>query len=132
MAASVALAVGPDLPSDSAWLDGEEEAPTPPAKPARLVVGPVEIDLVAHRVSVNGARVRVTAMQMRLLAHLATHRDEVVSRAELLRDVWGYRGEMQTRTVDIHVQRLRERLGPAATLLSTVRGVGYRLSEDPE
>jgi two-component system phosphate regulon response regulator PhoB len=132
MAGSAAFAVSPDSPSDSAWLDGEEEAPASAAKPSRFVVGPVEIDLVAHRVSVNGSRVRVTAMQMRLLAHLAMHRDEVVSRAELLRDVWGYRGEMQTRTVDIHVQRLRERLGPAATLISTVRGVGYRLSEDPE
>jgi two-component system phosphate regulon response regulator PhoB len=132
MASSVALAERPDPPSDQAWLDGEEEAPAPAAQPTKIVVGAVEIDLLAHRLNVNGSRVRVTAMQMRLLVHLATHRDAVVSRADLLREVWGYHGEVQTRTVDIHVQRLRERLGPAAVLISTVRGVGYRLSEEPE
>jgi two-component system phosphate regulon response regulator PhoB len=113
----------------------EERMPATPeasARPTKLAVGPLEIDLRAHRVTVNGTRVRVTAMQMRLLVHLATHRDEVVSRADLLRDVWGYNVELQTRTVDIHVQRLRERLGPAASLIATVRGVGYRLSDDPE
>ena len=95
-------------------------------------MGPLVVDLVAHRVTVKGDRVRVTAMQMRLLVHLIEHRDEVVTRADLLKQVWGYQGEVQTRTVDIHVQRLRERLGPAAQLISTVRGIGYRLSEDPD
>jgi two-component system phosphate regulon response regulator PhoB len=97
-----------------------------------LSLGPLAVDLLAHRVTVNGDRVRVTAMQMRLLVHLLEHRDEVVTRAELLKQVWGYQGELQTRTVDIHVQRLRERLGPAAELITTVRGIGYRLSQDPE
>ena len=95
-------------------------------------MGPLAVDLAAHRVTVNGDRVRVTAMQMRLLVHLLEHRDEVVRRADLLRQVWGYRGDVRTRTVDIHVQRLRERLGSAAGLITTVRGIGYRLSEDPE
>jgi two-component system phosphate regulon response regulator PhoB len=97
-----------------------------------LSVGPLVVDLVAHRVTVKGDRVRVTAMQMRLLAHLIEHRDQVVTRAELLKQVWGYQGNVQTRTVDIHVQRLRERLGPAAQLITTVRGIGYRLSEDAD
>jgi two-component system phosphate regulon response regulator PhoB len=97
-----------------------------------IVVGAVEIDLPKHRVTVAGARIRLTPMQMRLLVHLAARRDEVVTRGDLLRDVWGYRADLQTRTVDIHVQRLRDRLGPAGVLISTVRGVGYRLSEDPE
>ena len=97
-----------------------------------LSVGPLVVDLVAHRVTVKGDRVRVTAMQMRLLAHLIAHRDQVVTRAELLKQVWGYQGNVQTRTVDIHVQRLRERLGPAARLITTVRGIGYRLSEDAD
>jgi len=107
----------------------------PPAASARagpIVVGALEIDTRAHRVHVNGERVRVTPMQMRLLVHLASRRDEVVSRADLLRDVWGYQVDIQTRTIDIHVQRLRLRLGPAAALITTVRGVGYRMSEDPE
>jgi two-component system phosphate regulon response regulator PhoB len=97
-----------------------------------LSVGPLVVDLGAHRVTVKGDRVRVTAMQMRLLAHLIAHRDQVVTRAELLKQVWGYQGNVQTRTVDIHVQRLRERLGPAAQLITTVRGIGYRLSEDAD
>jgi two-component system, OmpR family, phosphate regulon response regulator PhoB len=95
-------------------------------------VGNLEVDLVAHRVTVNGDRVRVTPLQMRLLAHLIEHRDEVVTRSDLLKQVWGYQGQIQTRTVDIHVQRLRERLGPVAELITTVRGIGYRLSERPE
>jgi two-component system phosphate regulon response regulator PhoB len=128
-----ALAV---VPNDSAptWPseDGGEAAAAPSPAPAKLAVGPLEIDVGAHRVSVNGSRVRVTAMQMRLLVHLVVNREKVISRADLLRDVWGYRGELQTRTVDIHVQRLRDRLGVASALITTVRGVGYRLSEDPE
>ena len=95
-------------------------------------MGPLEVDLVAHRVTVNGGRVRVTAMQMRLLVHLIEHRDEVVTRADLLKQVWGYHGDVQTRTVDIHVRRLRDKLGPVAKLITTVRGIGYRLSEDPD
>ena len=108
--------------------------PGPVAEKSRRVlsVGSLAVDLVSHRVSVNGDRVRVTAMQMRLLVHLIEHRDEVVSRGVLLMEVWGYQQEIQTRTVDIHVQRLRERLGSAARFITTVRGIGYRLSEDPE
>jgi two-component system, OmpR family, phosphate regulon response regulator PhoB len=98
-----------------------------------VTVGKVEVDLVAHRVTVNGGRIRLARMQMRLLVHLINHRDQAVSRADLLKQVWGYQGDVQTRTVDTHVQRLRERLGPAAAgLISTVRGIGYRLSEDPD
>jgi two-component system, OmpR family, phosphate regulon response regulator PhoB len=100
--------------------------------PRVLLAGPLEIDRGAHRLTVNGERVRITAMQLRLLVHLIEHRDEVVTRADLLTQVWGYQVPIQTRTVDIHVQRLRERLGRAASLISTVRGVGYLFSEDPE
>lgn len=97
----------------------------------KLVVGLLEIDLDTQRVHVAGARVRLTAMQLRLLVHLVRHRDQVLSRAVLLREVWGYREYRQTRTVDIHVKRLRERLGRRASgLISTVRSVGYLLSEE--
>jgi two-component system phosphate regulon response regulator PhoB len=115
-------------------LVGSSNAPSPSAAPASrvLVAGPLEIDRAAHRLTVDGARVRITAMQLRLLVHLVEHRDEVVTRADLLTQVWGYQVPIQTRTVDIHVQRLRERLGRAARLISTVRGVGYLFSEDPE
>jgi two-component system, OmpR family, phosphate regulon response regulator PhoB len=128
-----ALAAAAQNP-DSTWSAAEPSTVGAPPRPSRIAIGVLEIDARAHRVNVGGARVRVTPMQMRLLLHLATHRDEAVSRADLLRDVWGYRpdADLQTRTVDIHVQRLRLRLGAAAALITTVRGVGYRLSEDPE
>jgi two-component system phosphate regulon response regulator PhoB len=116
---------------DPSW-SADAAPPAAPSKLTKIVIGAVEIDVLKHRVTVAGSRVRVTPMQMRLLVHLATRRDEVLTRGDLLRDVWGYRADLQTRTVDIHVQRLRERLGPAAALISTVRGVGYRLSEDPD
>ena len=126
-----ALAALPNDP-DPTWPSTGASPAIEPGRPAKIVVGALEIDERAHRVRVNGSRVRVTPMQMRLLVHLATRRDEVVSRADLLRDVWGYKPDLQTRTIDIHVQRLRERLGHAAALITTVRGVGYRMSEDPE
>ena len=97
-----------------------------------LVVGGLAVDLSAHRVTVKGDRIRVTPMQMRLLVHLIEHRGEVVRRSDLLTEVWGYQVAIRTRTVDIHVQRLRERLGSVAVLITTVRGIGYRLSEDPD
>lgn len=96
----------------------------------RQVVGPIDIDLATHRVVVGGRRLRISSMQLRLLIYLAQHRGQVVSRAALLRDVWGYGPDAHTRTIDIHVQRLRGKLGVAAGLISTVRGVGYRLAAD--
>jgi two-component system, OmpR family, phosphate regulon response regulator PhoB len=119
-------------PGVSSWSVAEAAETVGPAARKVLVVGDLAIDLLAHRLTVNGDRVRVTPMQMRLLVHLIEHRDEVVTRGDLLKQVWGYQQEIQTRTVDIHVQRLRERLGSAARLITTVRGIGYRLSEDPE
>jgi DNA-binding response OmpR family regulator len=134
VSASASMAAADDA-RGSAWpaaaQDGSGGSGGPAARKV-LVVGNLAIDLLAHRLTVNGDRVRVTAMQMRLLVHLIEHRDEVVTRADLLKQVWGYQQEIQTRTVDIHVQRLRERLGSAARFITTVRGIGYRLSEDPE
>lgn len=90
----------------------------------------VEVDLDAHRLTVGGEPVAVTATQLRLLAHLMKNRGRVVSRADLLRDVWGYHQNMVTRTIDIHVYRLRSKLGPAGASIETVRSVGYRMSTD--
>jgi two-component system, OmpR family, phosphate regulon response regulator PhoB len=103
-----------------------------PESARRLVVGPLEIDVDGHRVVVMGRRVPVSALQMRLLIYLVERRDRVVSRAELLQQVWGYSVAVHTRTIDVHVQRLRGKLGVAAGLIATVRGVGYRLSVDPD
>lgn len=92
------------------------------------VLGPLEIDVERRRVVLAGWRLRLSGMQLRLLNHLARSEGRAVSRAELLRDVWGYSAGSRTRTIDIHVQRIRAQLGREAHLLETVRGVGYRLT----
>lgn len=93
---------------------------------SRLVAGPLAIDRAAHKVSVAGREVSLTATEYKLLTTLAERAGRVQSRAQLLESVWAAHPEIQTRTVDMHMQRLRAKLGPAAGLLETVRGVGYR------
>ncbi len=98
-----------------------------PAEPTgRLQVGEIEIDVPAHELRVAGASVAVTATEFKLLETLASRRGRVQSRDRLLQDVWGYESPIDTRTVDTHMRRLREKLGAAARHLETVRGVGYR------
>ncbi|EYF08854.1 winged helix-turn-helix domain-containing protein [Chondromyces apiculatus] len=92
----------------------------------RFKVGPLVIDRAAHEVTVGGAQVVLTAREFALLSYLCERRGKVVSRAELLRRVWGSDYEGGERTVDIHVRRLRAKLG-AALPLATLRGAGYRL-----
>jgi DNA-binding response OmpR family regulator len=92
----------------------------------RMKVGSIVIDRPAHEVLVDGASVVLTAKEFALLAYLAERRGKVVSREELLRKVWGARYEGGARTVDIHVRRLRAKLG-AALPLTTLRGSGYKL-----
>lgn len=91
-----------------------------------FTAGPLVIDRGAHRVSVAGRDIELTATEFGLLALLAERRGRVQSRSELLESVWKANPDIQTRTVDMHVQRLRAKLGPAASFLETVRGVGYR------
>ncbi len=93
-------------------------------------VGPIRIDLATHTVKVNGVDVYLTVTEFRLLEDLARARGRVRSREKLLTDIWGYDAEVMSRTVDTHVRRLREKLGPAAGWLQTLRGVGYRI-QDP-
>jgi two-component system phosphate regulon response regulator PhoB len=103
---------------------------TEPAAPAeRVQVGDLLIDVPRHLVSVNGRAVDLTATEFKLLTVLAQRRGRVQSRERLLRDVWEYDNLIDTRTVDTHMRRLREKLGRAARFLDTVRGVGYRFAE---
>ncbi len=92
----------------------------------KIVAGPLVIDRSAHRVAVDGDEIDLTATEYKLLVTLAERRGRVQTRAQLLETVWEANPEIQTRTVDMHVQRLRSKLGPAADLLETVRGFGYR------
>ena len=83
----------------------------------------------AHTVEAQGEELLLTATEFRLLEDLLRHAGSVRTREQLLNKVWGYSFEGYARTVDTHVRRLRAKLGDAATMLETVRGVGYRIKE---
>jgi two-component system phosphate regulon response regulator PhoB len=119
---------------------GEPDRPGPPmpkaALPAteskerkRYSLGPLEVDPDRYHVYVEGREVHVSALEMRLLIHLFQAQGFVRSRKDLLTEVWGYQPEVNSRTVDAHVKRLRDKLGAAGRLIETVRGLGYRLAE---
>jgi two-component system phosphate regulon response regulator PhoB len=96
----------------------------------RLTAGPITIDPARHEVSVGGKRVDLTSIEFKLLRTLMQRRGRVQERDRLLNDVWGYESIIDTRTVDTHVRRLREKLGKAGDAIETVRGFGYRLREN--
>ena len=95
----------------------------------RLVAGDIALDLDAHLCFVEGSELPLTLQEFRLLAYLIAGRGRVRTRDELLADVWNASPELETRTVDTHVKRLRDKLGPAGDIIETVRGVGYRIRE---
>jgi two-component system phosphate regulon response regulator PhoB len=102
----------------------------PVDEPHELIqVGDLVVDIPRHQVSVKGKRIDLTATEFKLITTLAQRRGRVQSREQLLQDVWEYDSLIDTRTVDTHMRRLREKLGVAAKYLDTVRGVGYRFVE---
>ncbi|MGB8930224.1 MAG: response regulator [Anaeromyxobacteraceae bacterium] len=98
-----------------------------PAERPVAEVGPIRVDVEAHRVFVEGAEVALTPLEFKLLRTLMTRLGRVQPRERLLEDVWEMSTEVETRTVDTHMKRLREKLGAARDLIETVRGVGYRM-----
>jgi two-component system phosphate regulon response regulator PhoB len=96
----------------------------------RLSAGAITIDPARHQVSVGGKRINLTSIEFKLLRTLVQRRGRVQERDRLLNEVWGYESVIDTRTVDTHVRRLREKLGKAGDVIETVRGFGYRLRED--
>jgi two-component system phosphate regulon response regulator PhoB len=95
-----------------------------------LAIGPIHIDRSEHRVLVDGSVVDLTPTEYKLLLILAERRGRVQARGHLLETVWEAAPDIQTRTVDMHVQRLRAKLGQAGSLIETVRGFGYRLKAE--
>lgn len=93
-----------------------------------LVVGPLSIDRAAHRVTVNGKEITLTATEYKLLVTLVERRGRVQGRSQLLETVLDSQPDIQTRTIDMHVQRLRTKLGKLGELIETVRGFGYRFA----
>jgi len=95
-------------------------------------VGPIRVDVDSHRAFVDGAEIQLTPLEFRLLTTFMARLGRVQSREQLLEDVWEMSSEVETRTVDTHVKRLREKLGSGRDLLETVRGIGYRLVDPNE
>jgi DNA-binding response OmpR family regulator len=102
------------------WRRGEFVAPE------RIKIGPLWIDLASHEVVLDGRPVDITRREFELLRFLCQHRGRVISREELLRSVWGMQGGATSRTVDMHMRRLRMKLGDHIPI-ETRRGVGYLL-----
>jgi len=100
-----------------------------PEKRQVLARDGLSVDMGAHRVSLGGEEVALTATEFRLLAELFQSAGRVLTRDRLLNSVWGYEFEGYARTVDTHVRRLRQKLGPFSNMIETVRGVGYRFKE---
>jgi len=98
-----------------------------PAAADELQVGCVQVDRVRHEVRIEGKALEFTATEFKLLTVLMERCGRLQSREVLLNDVWGYESMIDTRTVDTHIRRLREKLGVAADLVETVRGFGYRM-----
>jgi two-component system, OmpR family, phosphate regulon response regulator PhoB len=95
-----------------------------------LKAGPIELDPVTHDVRIGGALTQLRPLEYKLLQLLVSDPGRVFSREELLEQVWEMRGDINTRTVDVHVRRLRVSLGVAADVIETVHGFGYRAKRD--
>ena len=95
----------------------------------QIVFGSLAVDVARHTVTDSGREVQLTAKEFLLLQYFLEHRGRVLSRDLLLADVWGYRYTGGTRTVDVHVRRLREKLPPLVEALVTVKQFGYKLVE---
>ena len=91
-----------------------------------MAAGPITIDRAAHKVMLDGQELQLTSTEFKLLLTLLERRGRVQTRPQLLETVWEAQPDIQTRTVDMHVQRLRTKLGEHGPLIETVRGFGYR------
>ena len=94
----------------------------------KIVLNNIMIDIKKHEVTANGNVVGLTLKEFELLKRMMKNPDIVLTRDQLLEDIWGYDFDGETRTVDVHVRTLRQKLGTAGEQIETVRGVGYRMS----
>ncbi len=94
--------------------------------------GLLKIDYERHEASVSNQPLALSTLEFRLLTYLLEHREKAHSRADLLSSVWDIQADLKTRTVDVHVKRLRDKLGLAGDYIHTVRGFGYRFIQNPD
>ena len=95
-----------------------------------IVVGSLSVNKTRHEVKVNGEVVTLTLKEFDLLCLLVENKGKVLTRDQLLNSVWGYEFDGESRTVDVHIRTLRQKLGVCGDLIETVRGVGYKIGED--
>ncbi len=100
-----------------------------PETAQKIQIGDIALDSDTHRVTVRGRALELTATEFKLLRLLMERQGRVQTREHLLLNVWNYSTEIETRTVDTHIRRLREKLGDEAAWIETIRGVGYRIAE---
>jgi two-component system, OmpR family, phosphate regulon response regulator PhoB len=105
--------------------------PAPLRRSDQVAVGDLELDNINYRVAFRGLPLKIGPTEFKLLRYFMEHADRVHNRAHLLAKVWGDDALIEERTVDVHVMRLREALGPASAMVETVRGAGYRLVGQP-
>jgi two-component system alkaline phosphatase synthesis response regulator PhoP len=93
-------------------------------------IGPLKVSPAKHKVKVNGEKVILTLKEFEMLCLLIENRGIVLSRDQILNRVWGYAFDGESRTVDVHIRTLRQKLGDAGELITTIRGVGYTIGEE--
>lgn len=98
-----------------------------PVNPSELTAGRLMMDVARHLVLVDGREVTLTLKEFMLLKYLLENKGIVLTRDQLLQEVWGYDYQGETRTVDVHIRTLRQKLGAAGSVIETVRGVGYKI-----
>ena len=103
---------------------------TEPEQKTRLYeLGPIKVDVIRHTVHVSGYTVNLTYKEFELLCYLLENEGIVLSRDQLLSKIWGYDFDGETRTVDVHIRTLRQKLGTGGNYIETIRGVGYKIEE---
>ncbi len=101
----------------------------PQAKKDEYTIGALYVCPQKHRVRVNGEKVTLTLKEFELLCLMLENRDIVLSRDQILDKIWGYSFDGESRTVDVHIRTLRQKLGEAGSIIETVRGIGYKIGE---
>lgn len=104
-------------------------ASEPSAEDKTYTAGALTLSVARHEVKLGGVSVLLTLKEFALLELLFLHRGSVMSRDRILREVWGYEFDGESRTVDVHVRTLRQKLGKYADIIETVRGIGYKISD---
>lgn len=101
----------------------------PEQKQNLFQIGPVAVDIGKHTVVVDGSQVTLTFKEFELLSYLMENEGIVLTRDQLLSKIWGYDFDGETRTVDVHIRTLRQKLGLGGNYIETIRGVGYKMEE---